>query len=69
MWASIMPHVPVSESERRLLCGGGTANPRSISLIGTTHPSTAKRYLAIEKAVEEIQRKRVNGELLIPEER
>ena len=47
----------------------GTANPRSISLIGTTHPSTAKRYLAIEKAVKEIQRKQVNGEPLIPEER
>lgn len=46
----------------------GAANPRSISLIGTTHPSTAKRYLAIEKAVEEIRHKRWNGEPLIPEE-
>ena len=46
----------------------GTKNPRSISLLGTTHPSTAKRYLAIEKAVQEIELKRQAGLPLVPEE-
>ena len=47
----------------------GAKNPRSISLIGTTHPSTAKRYLAIERAVSELDNKRRRGLPLTPEER
>ena len=42
------------------LVGGGES--RSL-----THPSTAKRYLAIRKAIKEINAKREKGERLVPE--
>ena len=45
------------------------AQPQSINLAGSTHPSTAKRFLAIEKAAEEIERKRARTLPLVPEER
>lgn len=41
--------------------------PSSIHLAGTTHPSTAKRFIAIEKAAEEVATKRSRGEPLVPE--
>ena len=44
-------------------------HPRSIHLQGSTHPSTAKRFLAIKKTVEEIQQKRLNNLPLIPEKK
>ncbi len=44
-----------------------TAHPNAINLQGSTHPSTATRFLAIEKAVEEIEQKKANGRPLEPE--
>ena len=46
-----------------------TEHPGSIHLSGSSHPSTANRYLAIEQAAAEFQRKRDAGLPLIPEER
>ena len=46
-----------------------TAHPGAIHLSGSTHPSTAKRFLAIEKAVEEIESKRARKLPLVPDER
>lgn len=43
-------------------------HPGSIHLAGSTHPSTAKRFLAVENAVEEINTKRAENIALIPEE-
>lgn len=45
-----------------------TNSPGAIGLAGSTHPSTANRFLAIREAVEEVRRKREAGEPLIPEE-
>ena len=45
------------------------AHPSAINLVGSTHPSTAKRYLAVKTAAEEIAAKREAGQPLIPEER
>ena len=45
------------------------AHPQGIHLAGATHPSTAKRFLAIEKAAEEVDRKRAGNAPLVPEER
>lgn len=45
------------------------AHPRAIHLAGSTHPSTAQRFLAIEKAADEVDRKRKAGQPLVPEER
>ena len=45
------------------------AHPKGIHLAGATHPSTATRFLAIEKAAEEIDRKRAASMPLVPEER
>ena len=45
------------------------AHPRAINLAGSTHPSTAKRFLAIQRAAEEVDRKREAGLPLVPEER
>ena len=45
------------------------AHPRGIHLSGSTHPSTAKRFLAIEKAADEVDRKRAGNAPLVPEER
>ena len=42
------------------------AHPRAIGLEGTTHPSSAKRFLAVEAATKEIAGKRARGEPLIP---
>ena len=44
-------------------------NPRSIHLAGTTHPSTAKRFLAIEQTASEIAKKKSSGKPLVPEDR
>ena len=43
-------------------------HPTAINLIGSTHPSTAKRFLAIRAAAEEVERKRALNKPLIPEE-
>lgn len=45
----------------------GAAHPTSIHLEGTTHPSTAKRFLAIEEASKEIEAKRASGTPLVPD--
>ena len=44
-------------------------NPAAIDLLGSTHPSTAKRFLAIEAAMAEIEAKRAAGLPLVPGER
>lgn len=44
-------------------------NASGIHLAGSTHPSTAKRYLALEETVKEIKAKKASGKKLIPEER
>ena len=41
-------------------------NPVSIHLEGTTHPSSAIRFLAIEQTVLEIDDKRRKGESIVP---
>ena len=56
---------PAASFWRRL----GAEHPTAINLLGTTHPSTAKRFLAVEKAVEEFHTKKAKGLPLIPEER
>jgi len=43
------------------------SNPASIHLTGTSHPSSAKRFLAIEKTWDEIREKMVAGLSLRPE--
>ena len=43
-------------------------HPKAINLIGSTHPSTAKRFLAIRAAAEEVENKRAVNKPLIPEE-
>lgn len=43
-----------------------TANPAAIHLAGSTHPSTAKRFLAIEAAADEVAAKAAKGEALAP---
>ncbi len=45
------------------------SHPEAIHLAGSTHPSTAKRFLAIERAVAEFEHKRKNRLPLIPDER
>jgi len=42
-------------------------NPGSIHLSGSTHPSSAKRFIAIEKTAEEVTAKKTKGEALVPE--
>ena len=44
-------------------------HPQGINLLGSTHPSTAKRFLAIQAAADEVSRKLNAGQLLVPEER
>ena len=44
-------------------------HPQAIHLEGSTHPSTAKRFLAIEGAAAEVARKRAGNFPLIPEEK
>ena len=43
-----------------------SAHPNAINLEGSTHPSTAKRFLMLKKAEEEIQVKKINGQPLEP---
>ncbi|MDP7053966.1 MAG: M48 family metallopeptidase [Alphaproteobacteria bacterium] len=43
-------------------------HPSSIHLAGSSHPSTAKRFVAIRMAAKEIARKRRQGLPLVPEE-
>lgn len=45
------------------------AHPQGIHLAGTTHPSNAKRFLAVEKAAREVERKRAANLPLVPDER
>lgn len=47
----------------------GAKNPAGIHLAGTTHPSTAKRFVALENTVKEINSKRSKKQALIPEEK
>ncbi len=42
--------------------------PESIHLSGTTHPSTAKRFLSLKKTAAEIKAKRAKGLPLVPEQ-
>ncbi len=42
------------------------AHPTAIGLQGTTHPSSAKRFLAVEAASREVAGKRGGGEPLVP---
>ena len=44
-------------------------NPGSIHLSGATHPSSAKRFIAIEKTAEEVAAKKARGGPLVPDER
>ena len=45
------------------------SNPDAIHLAGSTHPSTAKRFLALEATVKEIKAKKAAGKKLVPEEK
>jgi len=47
----------------------GALRPAAIRLAGSAHPSTAKRFLAVERAVAEFERKRKSGLPLLPDER
>ena len=46
----------------------GSENPRQIA-ISSTHPATAERYLQIEKTVDEIKKKKVDGLALVQNEK
>lgn len=43
------------------------AHPSAIGLQGTTHPSSAKRFLAVEAASREVADKQARGAALVPE--
>ena len=45
------------------------SNPSAIHMAGGSHPSTAKRFLALEATVKEIKSKKARGAKLAPEER
>ncbi|MCB9981548.1 MAG: M48 family metalloprotease [Rhodospirillales bacterium] len=45
------------------------SNPGAIHMAGGSHPSTAKRFLALEATVKEIKSKKAKGQKLVPEER
>lgn len=48
----------------------GSSNPGSIEVKwASSHPSTPERYVALEKAVEEIDRKKAEGLAFLPEEK
>jgi len=47
----------------------GASNPGAIHLAGSTHPSTAKRFLSLEATVKEINAKKAAGKKLVPQER
>jgi predicted Zn-dependent protease len=45
-------------------------HPGSIkSSFAASHPSTPERFVALEQAVQEIQKKKENGEALVPEKK
>ena len=46
----------------------GSENPQQIA-ISSTHPATAERYLQIEKTVDEINKKKLEGLALVPNEK
>jgi len=45
-----------------------TSNPTAIHLAGSTHPSTAKRFLGVEATADEVVRKVAEGEPVRPNE-
>jgi len=45
------------------------SNPGAIHMAGGSHPSTAKRFLALEATVKEIKGKKARGAKLVPDER
>jgi len=47
----------------------GASNPDAIDLAGTSHPSTATRYLTLDATVKEIEGKKAKGAKLIPQEK
>ncbi len=47
----------------------GATHPSAIHLEGSSHPSTAKRYLVVEMGMQEIRRKRSSGLPLVPDEK
>ncbi len=47
----------------------GALNPDAIHILGTTHPSTAKRFISMQKTAAEITKKKDRGEPLLPNER
>lgn len=44
-------------------------NPASIDMIGSSHPSSSARFIALEETVKEIRAKKASGLVLIPEEK
>lgn len=44
----------------------GVEHPSAIDLVGSSHPSTAMRFLSIEEAAKEFSRKRREGQALVP---
>jgi hypothetical protein len=46
----------------------GAKHPAAIHLKGTSHPSSAKRFVALEETVAEINAKKASGTPLVPEE-
>ncbi len=46
----------------------GSENPKQIA-ISSTHPATAERYLQIDKTVKEINKKKIDGLALVPNEK
>lgn len=51
------------DMERRL----AASYPETIHLAGTTHPSSAKRFISLKKTAAEIRQKQAAGQPLIPE--
>ena len=47
-------------------CRMGARHPEAIDLAGTTHPSTALRYLSLERTAEEITLKKSRRQPLTP---
>ena len=47
----------------------GAKHPAAIHLKGTSHPSSAKRFVALEETVAEIKAKQASGAPLVPEEK
>ncbi len=43
-------------------------NPAAIDMVGQSHPSNARRFVALEAAVKEIKQKQAAGQPLMPEE-